>query len=284
VSHTLQRLKSKAINIALDPNPLRSWTLKTVQKRGLGSYEWRVGLGAVERPAYAYCVREAASLANRLRIPRISVIEFGVAGGNGLVALERHAQRWSDALGIEIEVYGFDTGHGLPAPTDYRDLPYRWEAGFFEMDEEALRSRLRSATLVIGDVSDTLSSFVDVHDPAPIGAVMHDMDLYSSTSVGLRLFDVDEQYRLPRIFTYFDDIIGGGRGYALYNDYTGERLAINEFNESHQTKKIAKAYHLSSRALSMWQQQIYVTHDFAHSRYNDFVGDPVRHLPLSSAG
>jgi hypothetical protein len=254
-------------------------TLEIVKRQGLGTYDWRVGIGAVDKPAYAYCVREAARLAQRMKISRISVIEFGVAGGNGLLALERHARQSSEATGVEIEVYGFDTGEGLPAPTDYRDLPYHWKGGFFEMDTDALRSRLQQATLILGNIGQTLDSFVDIYDPAPVGAVMHDMDLYSSTSVGLKLFDVDEKRRLPRIFTYFDDIIGDS--VALYNDYTGERLAIAEFNETHESQKLSKAYNLACRALSQWHHQIYVAHDFAHSRYDEFVSQPGQQLPLS---
>jgi len=276
---TVRRWKRKLLNFALDPHPLRTWTLWTIQRRRLGTYEWRVDLGAVEKPAYAHCVREAARLAKQLHMPRISVIEFGVAGGSGLLALERHAQRVSESLGVEIEVYGFDTGHGLPEPTDYRDLPYHWKAGFFEMDPQSLRRRLQHATLVLGDVSETLGSFIDTFSPAPIGAVMHDMDLYSSTSAGLTLFDVDEAYRLPRIFTYFDDIIGDR--VALYNDYTGERLAIAEFNQAHPSQKICPAYYLSCRAQAQWHHQVYVVHDFDHSRYNDFVSRPRQQLPIS---
>jgi len=273
-----RRWKRKLLNFALDPHPLRTWTLWTIQKRRLGTYDWRVDLGAVERPAYAYCVREAARLAKALGVPRISVIEFGVAGGNGLLALERHAQRVAESVGVEIDVYGFDSGRGLPAPTDYRDLPYHWKAGFFEMDAASLRARLRHATLILGEVADTLQSFVEDHHPAPIGAVMHDMDLYSSTSAGLKLFDVDEAFRLPRIFTYFDDIIGDEN--SLYNEYTGERLAIAEFNACHPLQKICPAVHLAWRSLAEWHQQVYVVHDFGHSRYNDFVSLARQQLPL----
>src|SRR6266851_7746170 len=66
--------------------------------------------GRTERPHYAYCVYQAAVLAKRLGYPRISVIEFGVAGGNGLVNLEWHAREISRWLSIGIDVYGFDTG------------------------------------------------------------------------------------------------------------------------------------------------------------------------------
>jgi pimeloyl-ACP methyl ester carboxylesterase len=271
--------KARLLNLALDPYPLRRLTIQAIKDREIGDYQWRVGLGAVERPAYGWCVLAAAQLAKRLGLTRVSVVEFGVAGGNGLLALENHAEQVRRALGVDVEVYGFDTGQGLPRPTDYRDLPYHWKEGFFRMDPEALQARLRSAHLVLGEIRDTLPSFVDRHNPAPIGAVMHDMDLYSSTAEGLKLFDVEEKYRLPRIFTYFDDIIGHDA--ALYNDYTGERLAIAEFNESHPGLKISPAYMLSCRALAQWQHQIYVAHDFDHSHYNDFISQPEQQLPLS---
>src|SRR3989442_47546 len=41
---------------------------------------------------------------------RISVLEFGVAGGRGLLNLEYHAQPVESLLSIEIDVYGFDAG------------------------------------------------------------------------------------------------------------------------------------------------------------------------------
>jgi len=239
-----------------------------------------VNLGAVARPHYAYCVREACRLAALLGVPRISVVEFGVAGGGGLLALEYHACRWSKIFNIEVEVYGFDTGHGLPEPHDYRDLPFHWQAGFFEMDVEALRKRLSSATLVLGDVQDSVATFVKDHDPAPIGAVMHDMDLYTSTAAGLTLFDVDESRRMPRIFCYFDDIIGTDT--AIFSDGTGERLAIAEFNRNHPHQEISPAYHLRCPALERWHFQVYVAHDFQHRRYNEFVSQPNQQLTLGS--
>jgi hypothetical protein len=275
----MRRWKSRFLEFAMDPHPLRTSTLELIKKRRLGTYEWRVEIGAVVKPPYAYCVLESARLAKLLGIPRISVIEFGVAEGWGLLTLERHAAAIGKVLGVEISVFGFDTGTGLPPPTDYRDLPYHWRAGFFSMDAEAVRKKLTSATLVLGDVSETLKTFITDYDPAPIGAVMHDMDLYSSTAVGLRLFDVDERYRLPRIFTYFDDILG--ESITLYNDYTGERLAIKEFNESHDSQKISPAFYLTSRNTEHWHHQIRIVHDFGHTRYNDFVSHEVMKYHLS---
>ena len=72
--------------------------------------------GRVCRPHYTWGVLHAAHLAKVLGIKRISVIEFGVAGGNGLVSLENIAQEVERLLGVGIDVYGFDTGVGLPKP------------------------------------------------------------------------------------------------------------------------------------------------------------------------
>src|SRR5690606_4085480 len=54
-------------------------------------YERRVRLALVRRPQYAYGIHRACDLARKLGIPRITAIELGVAGGNGLVAMEANA-------------------------------------------------------------------------------------------------------------------------------------------------------------------------------------------------
>lgn len=260
-------------------SPARPLAAVTARRLGFGSFRARLKANAFERPHYAYCVYHSAYLAKKLGYPSISIIEFGVAGGNGLVLLERYADQVSREIGIGIEVYGFDTGSGLPAPVDYRDLPYQWQSGFFDMDEEVLRRRLRFARLVIGDIRETAATFFDTCDPAPLAAVLHDMDFYSSTRAALDMFNVDEKYRLPRIFCYFDDIIGDE--VVLYNDFTGARLAIAEFNSS-GAKKLSPAYHLTAlKKIPMWFHQIYVLHDFQHGRYNDFVSEGYQQLPLS---
>lgn len=107
----------------------------------------------------------AARLAKLLAVPRISVIEFGVAGGNGLVVIEQHARWIQRELGVELQIYGFDSGEGLPEPLDYRDLPFAWKAGFFKMDRPALERRLEVSQLVIGNVCDTTQTFFDQYNP-----------------------------------------------------------------------------------------------------------------------
>jgi hypothetical protein len=245
----------------------------------MSAFERRMALGPFERPAYAYCVYHSALLAKQLGYSKISAIEFGVAGGNGLRALERYARITAERVGIGIDVYGFDTGTGLPAPDDYRDLPYHWKPGFFGMDEDRLRAKLGSAELILGDIAETASDFFRIQRPAPIAAVIHDLDYYSSTAAALRMFDVSERFRIPRIYCYFDDIVGSE--IELYNDYTGERLAIDEFNRAHTAMKLSKAYHLVERRRTRdWYYHIFILHDFAHSRYNDFVSLADQQRPL----
>jgi hypothetical protein len=260
------------IEVAVDPYRFRQRILEVVRRTNLGSYEWRVDLGAVDRPAYAYCVRGAANLAKSLQIPSISVIEFGVAKGRGLLSLEEHARRWSELCGVAIEVYGFDTGSGLPPVTDYRDVPYHWQGGYYRMDVEALQERLANARLVLGDVRETVASFLADYNPPPVGAVMFDLDFYTSTMAALRLFDLESRHRLPRVFLYFDDIVG--TDVSLYSDYAGERLAIAEFNELHASQKISPVYELACRGHLPWHHQVYALHDFDHDRYGDFVSRP----------
>jgi len=148
-----------------------------------------VDLNISVRPHYAYCVYHAAELARRLNLNSISVLEFGVAGGNGLLFLDQLARRVESALGVKIQLYGFDTGAGLPEITSAADLPYWFQPSQYKMDVGALLSTANSATLVLGNVRDTVSDFFAKYRPAPVGAILNDLDLYSSTSDSLKLFD-----------------------------------------------------------------------------------------------
>ena len=84
-----------------------------------------------KRPAYLVGVLAAAEQALAQGVSAISVIEFGVAGGEGLIALQNEAAAVESETGVEIKVYGFDMGpHGLPRFIgDYRDHPDAWQAG-----------------------------------------------------------------------------------------------------------------------------------------------------------
>ncbi|MBV8361649.1 MAG: hypothetical protein JO189_27495 [Deltaproteobacteria bacterium] len=256
--------------MTLKPQSLRAHVArKIVERLKLGPYCDRLLLGAVPRPWYGHCVFHATWLARKLGYPAISIIEFGVAGGNGLLCLEQHAGEIEPAFGISIHIYGFDTGHGLTAPCDFRDLPYAWKAGDYPMDQGTLRQRLRRAQLIIGDVRQTIEEFYECYKPPPVGAVIFDLDLYSSTKSALTVLAAPVDRLLPRVFCYFDDIIG----YPLqtYNDRTGERLAIAEFNGQSENRYLAVSNMFRGYLPEYWHQQIYVCHLFDHPEYTTNV-------------
>ena len=181
--------------------------------------------------AYLWGVLEGASLAKALGYEHISVIEFGVAGGRGLLALEEISIQVEQLVGIRIDVYGFDTGVGLPAPADYRDLPYMWKGGFYPMDKEKLLPQLKRAHLKLGLIENTLKHFLE-SEFAPVAFISFDVDLYTSTRQALAVFDGTPNKVIPRVSCYFDDIMGFG-----CNEYTGERLAIENLTGTTSTTK-----------------------------------------------
>jgi len=268
-----------AVKLLLDPFPLRTVTRKLIKRFNFGSYISRLKIGAVDRPHYGYCLYNGALLAKKLGYSGISVLEFGVSGGRGLLNLEYHAEEVQKVLPINIEVYGFDMGIGLPEPLDYRDLPYVWRKGYHKMDVPKLQKKLKMAKLVLGDVRKTTETFLEEYKPHPIGAIMFDLDFYSSTVAALKMFEGDEKYFLPRLFCYFDDV--SGSELELYNDYTGTRLAINEFNSTHKKKKLSKAYHLlSQKVIDTWYHKIWIFHNFEHNKYNNLMSKKSRQSPL----
>ena len=194
--------------------------------------------GSELRPNYTWGVLQGVHLAKAIGINRVSVIEFGVAGGNGLISLEKSAERVEKIFDVGIDVYGFDTGRGLPKPVDYRDCPNLWSAGNFAMDKEKLQNRLQRARLILGLVDETLLEFVKSR-PSPVAFISFDLDYYSSTIQAFKLLEAEHELLLPRVYCYFDDIMG-----FTYSEYTGERLAIAEFNASHNERKISLCYGL----------------------------------------
>jgi len=253
---------------------------KMVKQFKFGSYESRLRLSAIEQPNYGYCVYNGAMLAKKRGYNAISVLEFGVAGGRGLLNLEYHARHIQELFSIDIDIYGFDTGEGLPEPLDYRDLPYHWKKSEYKMDVQKLRAKVETAKLVLGDVKETAETFLEKHRPNPIAAIMFDLDFYSSTAAAFKILEGDKKYFLPRLFCYFDDVTGNET--SLYSDYTGERLAIKEFNHSHTKKKFAQAHYLLNRkVVDDWYSKIWIFHNFEHSKYNDFISTGKQQLALS---
>lgn len=186
--------------------------------------------------------------------------------------MENIAGEVSRELGINIQIYGFDLATGLPETRGYKDLPYIWKSGFYKMDYEHLKKKLPTAKLIIGNVRDTVKTFCEKCNPAPIGFISFDLDFYSSTAEAFELFSTQCQI-LPRVICYFDDILDAPEATAMFNDWTGELLAIKEFNEAHRAMKLAKINGLYEKRYvrASWPSCIYVLHSFEHPRYNDFI-------------
>ena len=260
------------------PGLRRAW-----RRFPLGSAVLRTEYDIWQHPAYAYGVLCAARQAKMLGHGSICVLEFGVAGGNGLVTLERIANDIGRELDIAIEVAGFDGGTGMPAPQDYRDLPSVWGAGFYPMDRKLLEARLKTAKLIIGPISETLPNFLAT-SIARLGFIAFDLDYYSSTRTALKIFGCAEDKRLPRVHCYFDDTIEPE--WAGHSSFTGELAAIKEFNSQSDNKKITRVHGLSwlRRKPAMWNDKIFIFHDFAHSEYCTLLtpeGSSHRELPLT---
>jgi hypothetical protein len=241
--------------------------------------QYRFGL--VERPHYAYGVRRATELAARLGHRGVTVVEFGVAGGKGLLALAEHARYYAAATGITVRVVGFDGGDGLPDARDPRDLPYLFGRGFYAMDRERLRARLGPAELVLGDLARTLPGYLadraETLRAHPVGFIALDLDYYSSTATALDLFrGPGHGHLLPRVTCYLDDLPGT-------IDRIGEAAAVAEFNAERSDRAIGRV--LGLRAFTPfdppWADQIYAHHRLDHPDYARLeVGATGDQLPL----
>jgi hypothetical protein len=231
-------LPGSLVRLLRAPEPVRWTVIRLLDARmNFLGYTAKLDFESIDRPHYGSRLLHAAFLAKKLGHDRIAAIEFGVAGGNGLLALEMHADDVARVTGVRVSVYGFDSGTGMPSPSDFRDLPYLWQSGYYKMDVERLRARLRGTKLVLGPIEETVPAFCELENPPPIGFIAFDLDYYSSTKSALCLFTAPHNYLLPRVFCYFDDIVGDID--MAINEYTGELLAIREFNDSHEEIKIA---------------------------------------------
>ncbi|MEX5215890.1 MAG: hypothetical protein NW703_17245 [Nitrospiraceae bacterium] len=192
--------------------------------------------GISSRPGYLLGLLNGAVLARYQQVPEICALEFGVAGGQGLLALQSEAEVIERETGVGIKVYGFDRGSGLPNMiNDYRDHPDYWKPGDFPMDVSRLRPQLQARTqLILGDVEETAREFVESIQTCPIGFISFDLDLYSSTTHALTVLTHPHKRMLRQVPLYFDDVIES----FVSHRFAGELLAIDEFNEGSETVKI----------------------------------------------
>jgi hypothetical protein len=230
--------------------------------RRWGTIRQKEQMGLLERPAYAYGLFHAADLARYLGKRRVTVCEFGVATGNGLLALINLAAKISPETGIDFRIVGFDTGAGLPRICGYADHPELWSEGDFPMiDRQALVQRIDGrAELIFGDIEDTVSNFMASLTPeAPLGFAAIDVDIYTGAKSALRCLQGAPELYLPAISMYFDDVT-----FFFANRWCGELRAIEEFNHLGEFRKIDRDYSIAAKRQSPLNMYMYVFHVLDH--------------------
>lgn len=227
--------------------------------------------GLLPYPAYLYGLLSAARTARATSARAFTAVEFGVAGGNGLRALEDYADRVGGQYDITITVVGLDSGAGLLEPTDARDCGFALGRGDFAMDRPKLEPLLRHAELILGPVEDTVGPFMDrvaSGDLPPLGFVAHDLDVFTGTLAALDAIPADPHCLLPRIAMYFDDLSG-----YPYTDQTGERAAITAFNDKNANRRIGQIENLEqtlggTARWQNWPRHFCTMNIFDHPAYN----------------
>ena len=230
-----------------------------------GDFRTRERYGLISRPNYLYGMLRAADLAKYFGHKCVTVVEYGVASGAGLLNMVSLAPQVSEATGIDLRIVGFDTGRGLPPVHGYKDHPELWNPGDFAMeDRDALMSRLGDrATIIWGDIADTVDPFTDSLDSAaPLGFVSVDVDIYTATKSALRCLTAAPEKYIPGVSMYFDDVT-----FYFANEWAGELAAIKEFNEEHELRKIGRDRSLPGHRpvkADSWYNSMYVGHILDH--------------------
>ena len=234
-----------------------------------GGLRRKVLFDLVVRQQHAYGLLHAADQALARGVRRVTAVELGVGGGTGLLNMCEIARLVTAETSVEFDLVGFDTGSGMPAPTDHRDHPELYREGWFPMDRDSLTAALPpNARLILGDLATTIDEFASTLDAsAPLGFATLDVDFYSSSKHALRLFEGPAHGYFPYVTLYVDDI-----AMPTSNRFGGELLAIDEFNAEHELRKIDVDRTLVfSRVFkhAEWLSHMYKVHVLDHAERND---------------
>ena len=230
-----------------------------------GDFRTRERFGLITRANYAYGMLRAADMARCFGKKRVTMIEFGIASGAGLLNMVNLAPIIETETGIKLRIVGFDTGAGLPPVQGYKDHPELWNSGDFAMeDREALVREIGGrAEIIWGDIADTIGPFTNAIDPvAPLGFISVDVDIYSAAKAALRCLTSQAKKYNPAVSMYFDDV-----NFFFANEWSGERAEINEFNEEHDFRKIGLDRSLPGRRplkTEWWYSAMHVCHVLDH--------------------
>jgi hypothetical protein len=232
-----------------------------------GNYKMKIACDLVVRQQYAFSLLKTAELAMAQGLKSVTVIEFGVAAGAGLVNICDICRNITKVTGVDFQIFGFDSGVGMPPPRDHRDHPEVFSEGSFPLiDRSALMRALpHNAKLILGDIQETLPDFMaGLSARSPVGFVVIDVDYYWSAKECLKVFLGAADNYLPWTLVYLDDI-----GFESSNPWAGELLAVREFNEENEMRKIHLFEGLRHKRLfkhTSWFDQVYLLHVLDHGR------------------
>lgn len=228
-----------------------------------GDHRTKVYWDLKYRQYTAFCLLNAADIASRLGVKRISAVEFGVASGAGLLNICENAAATTRATGVEFEIYGFDTGAGLPPPRSFRDHPELYQSGDYPMNMDALRERLpANAKLLLGDIAETVPAFLKGQSHAPLAYIALDVDYYWSAVEALKILSGQADQYMPIVNLYLDDTHD-----PFHNPSCGEMLACAELNEREPFRKIYPYTALREQRLfknAAWLSKIWAVHVLDH--------------------
>jgi hypothetical protein len=234
-----------------------------------GGVRSKTAFDLVVRRQHAYGLLKAADDAKARGLREVTVVELGVASGTGLLNICEIGRRVTEETGIGFRVVGFDTGEGMPPPTDYRDHPELYKEGWFPMDREALeRSLPANAEIHFGPIGETIGSFAERLGPeAPLAFTTLDVDFYSSSKDALGLFEGRADAYLPYVTLYVDDL-----ALSTHTRFAGELLAIREFNEEHPLRKLDWDWNLANTRVfkrAEWLTHMFKLHVLDHPERSD---------------
>lgn len=239
-----------------------------------GSYLRKIDFDLILRPHNAFSIVEAARGARSQGKSAVTIAEFGVASGAGLMNMARIAERVSRMTQARIRIVGFDTGSGMPPARDYRDHPELYWQGNYPMDEARLRAALPSNTeLLLGDLATTVPAFLQtLSAEAPLGYIVLDLDYYWSTLEALTAFEAAPDRYLPVTRVFVDDV-----DLYSHNAWCGARGAIADFNTRHALRKLERDEFLVHDRIfkhPQWISQMWKMHVLDHPARNTLSPKP----------
>lgn len=230
-----------------------------------GSVRAKIFFDLCTRQQHAFGLLTAADDALAGGYKSVTVIEFGVANGAGLLNICALAEKITRTTGVSFNIVGFDNVSGMPPLRDYRDHPELYQPGWYPMEAPGqLRAKLpANAQLILGDIATTVPRFLSaLPSESPIGFVSIDVDYYWSAVDALQSLVGTAELYLPRVTMYFDDVSS-----VTHNLWCGELAAIANFNDANALRKIAPFNFLRESRLfknAKWLGQMYTLHVLDH--------------------